>query len=66
MKVTHNSPFGIDNPAVDIVLIGLVDMMVRYDEVEVKHKQEEDSHEEAEKGHDNPLLEFHDDCRGVW
>ena len=49
----------------DHILIGFLDMLVRYDEVKIKNKEQEDSHKEAKHGHDNPLLEFHDDCRSV-
>ena len=55
----------MNNSAMDNILTGFLDMMVWYDEVKIKNKEKEDSYEEAQHGHDNPLLEFHDDCRGV-
>ena len=42
-------------------LVGLVRVGVRQDEVEVENQEQEEGGEEAEGGHDNPLLEFHDD-----
>ena len=41
-----------------LVLV-LVVLGVGEDHVEVKHQEEEDGGEEAEGGHDQPLLELH-------
>ena len=45
-------------------LLGLLWVGVRQDEVEVEKEEEEEGGKEAEGGHDDPLLEFHDDWLG--
>ena len=53
------------DPAMDLaaaaraLVLGLM-VGVREEEAEVEHQQEDHSGGEAERGHDQPLLEFHD------
>ena len=58
------SPF---NSAMNNVLCRATELVVgvRQDEVEVEDQEQEEGGEEAEGGHDNPLLQLHDDCLGV-
>ena len=39
--------------------------MVGKDHVDVQDQEEDDGHAEAEHGHDQPLLQLHDDCEVV-